>query len=256
MESLVAIFQLLCLGNLSGKHHTPQGGTDRKLCSFWSQQRLFVFPSQTLSPPTIKKPWGKLEELPNFVMQILKFLTTTQDSQKWKGRWDILPDGEFSSCNPAAFLGFWTTVWDLFDGQVPVKRTDAALYCLWQGGGEEGAVSWYAIQFCLLIQELSWNELWVRALIREGLRTTWKDELALLSLAAFLSHLTFDQVRVWSATWPHLPAWQSGLPHTPHWCWQGRGISGEKVCLVPLCARLLCLGHILSMARKCKRHPW
>ena len=55
-----------------------------------------------------------------FVIQTLKFLITTPSSQKKKGSLGILPDGKFSSCRLATLQGL-TTVWDLFERQVPIK---------------------------------------------------------------------------------------------------------------------------------------
>ena len=88
------------------------------LVAFWSLWPLPCFPR--LSPPTTPKPWGNLEELLMFVIQTLKFLITTPGSQKKKGWLGILPDGKFSSCKLATLQGL-TTVWDLFERQVPIK---------------------------------------------------------------------------------------------------------------------------------------
>lgn len=158
----------------------------------------------------------------------------------------MLPDGKFSSCKLATLQGL-TTVWDLFERQVPIKDGED----WWKNGGcallpltrrkERGPVRWWAAQSWPLFQELSWNGLCTKTQFQEELRTTWKDELALLSeTGSFLRSpdLQSGQSMVrclatpfCQTDWPLTSRWGRGIVlGSSHWCWHCTCNSGEKAC--------------------------
>ena len=91
-------------------------------------------------------------------------------------------------------------------------KMEAAFYCLWQAGREDGELADVQLNPDLLSKNChgtgSLSGPRSKRPSEQPEKMSWP---CWVSLAAFPSHLTSSQVRVWSAAWPHLPARHFGL---------------------------------------------